>query len=330
MEIAAVIGVIILILANPRLKEHKRTEDRYLFTECILVIAMNLLDLSLIPMVVSDAGWTQYAFEISLTINEMLYMMIILQWLVFVDYSLYRSRDHIRRRYRHAVLPIIILTALDIIQSIFVFAPGVDPFLHSVGALVLYYLKFIIELSYIATAIYLVKKHDKESREPKFLRLEAFIIPFVIGVLFRFYDSPMMALGIILTYGAVKRRDSFINQDTGFYNVDFFRYLGAYRDKKKYRGESVIVMSSPEHAGKLALLLQKMGPGKGSVIDKGDGQFFLFAENLRESAASMISSTFKEEAQKSDPPFTPEISLIRRREDESASGFAERVLCPPE
>ncbi|MBQ7261693.1 MAG: hypothetical protein IJR19_10080, partial [Lachnospiraceae bacterium] len=42
MEIAAIIGVLILILANPRLREHKRTEDRFLFAECILVIAMNL------------------------------------------------------------------------------------------------------------------------------------------------------------------------------------------------------------------------------------------------------------------------------------------------
>ena len=329
MEIAAIIGVLILILANPRLREHKRTEDRFLFAECILVIAMNLLDLSLIPMVESDAKWTQYAFEISLTVNEALYMLIILQWLVFVDYSLYRSMDHIRRRYGHAVLPIIILTVFDILESVCVFMPGVNPFLHTMGKAAMYYLKFFIELGYIVTAIYIVKKHDRESREPKFLRLEAFIIPFILGLLVRFYDSSMMALGIILTYGAVKRRDRFINHATGFYNVDFFKYLGAYRDKKKYRGESVVVLSAPENAEGMALLLNKMKPGSSSVIDKGDGKFFLFAENLRESAASMISSTFKEEAQKSDPPFTPEITVVRRREDESAAGFADRVLNLP-
>ncbi|MCR4654868.1 MAG: hypothetical protein K5770_01340 [Lachnospiraceae bacterium] len=170
------------------------------------------------------------------------------------------------------------------------------------------------------------KTEFRESREPKFIRLGAFIIPFVLGVLFRFYDASLMALGIILTYGVVKRRDRFLNPDTGFYNTDFLKYLGTYRDKKNYSGECVIALSAPSDPEGLARILHEMGPQNGLVIDKGDGEFLLFAEDLRESAARMAQRTFKEAAGMWEPPFSVETSVVKRREDETASAFAKKLL----
>ena len=48
LEIAAVIGVLLLIFFNKPLQKRKRTQDRLIFWECILVLCQNLVDLSLI------------------------------------------------------------------------------------------------------------------------------------------------------------------------------------------------------------------------------------------------------------------------------------------
>ena len=232
LDIAAIAGVTAFILLNPELREHKRTDDRLLFFECVLVICMNLLDVLLIPLTGSSQAWTGYAFVVSLTVIELLCLMIILQWLVFVDYSLYRSIDHIRRRYTHAVIPVVVLFILDLIQNVVLFGQKDAPEIMHVLARMIYFGERTVEMCYIVMAILLVKKHSRERREPRFIRLEAFIIPFVLGMLFRFYDGALISLGIILTYGAVVRRDRFLNSDTGFYNRDFLDHYGAYRDKR--------------------------------------------------------------------------------------------------
>ena len=49
-----------------------------------------------------DSTWAIVVFNCLLQANEILYLSIILQWLICVDYSLHHNMDHIRRRYRHA------------------------------------------------------------------------------------------------------------------------------------------------------------------------------------------------------------------------------------
>ncbi len=56
-------------------------------------------------------------------IESAVYMFTILQWLVFIDYSLYRSMDHVRRRYRYAAIPIFIVAGLDLIGDILLYIP---------------------------------------------------------------------------------------------------------------------------------------------------------------------------------------------------------------
>ena len=85
LEIAAIIGIAILIARNEPLRSHRRHEDRFIFFSCILVMLQNILQLLLIPLVEIDAGWAVFVFYASLTLIEALYLFNVLQWLVFVD-----------------------------------------------------------------------------------------------------------------------------------------------------------------------------------------------------------------------------------------------------
>ena len=303
MELAGLVGLIVMIFRNPRLKKHERMEDRYLFYECIMVIVILILQLSLIPLVYSDSMIAYYVFVVALTVNEVLYMFIILQWLVFVDYILYRSKDHIRRRYKHAAFPIIILAALDTFQSVILFS-GEEIFYRWYGMRnYLQIAKLVIELGYIIIAIILERKYTKEKREPRFLRLEAFIIPFIFGVIFKFYDSSMLALGIILTYSAVKRRDRYIDPDSGLYNGEYLEYLRQYRKGLGESKEYGLSIEAKGHGKEMVSLLKELLPTGISVFSLGDDTFYLISETSKKSALKMAAMMIVDSVESSDASY---------------------------
>lgn len=326
LAIAMTAALLILIFSHRRLYRHKRYEDKLVFSECILVLIALLMEIfgNLLPGLSGRAAFFyQY---IAPPIEELLYMAVILQWMVFVDYMLYRSRDHVRRRYRLAVFPILVVLGLDILQGLFIYVPAEE----SSGTLSMIFcfqlLKLLVEFGCIFFTIRLVTLHEKESRQPRFLKLSAFIIPFVIGVLFRFYDESMMALGILLTYGAVLRRDRYLDYETGFYNRAFLDFLSTYRDRNQYEGGNGILIRGEGHKEAMAKLLRELMPQDANVFYLGEDQFLVLSETLRGSAAKMAVLTIREAAESENPPFSPQVKAAKRKPEETAEGFAGRLL----
>ena len=322
MEFAAVFGIILLILRNKPLRKRTRTEDKMLFVECIMVMFQNVLDISLVPMVYIDTDFSIALFDISLVVNEVLYFLIILQWLICIDYSLHHSIDHIKRRYFRAAIPIVVITALETLQYVLVVYMVGESFLDYN---VLQAGKLFVEFCYVATAVYIEKRHEKQSREPRFMRLSAFIIPFVIGVLVRFYDAPLLALGVILTYQTMKRRDSFIDDTTGLYNEAYLDHLAAYWDKKGYSDSSAIIVSAPGNGEAASQLVREYKIPDCYNIALANERFVFFTESLRDSAAQMAMQLLKEGAAGSPVPFRVGVKCINRIEGQSALEFADQI-----
>ena len=321
----AIIAVLLTLILNPGLRQRRRIEDRYMFREFILVLLHLIVDLILsFPESFGDRA-ADIIYHAGPTLAEFLYMLAILQWMVFVDYSLYRSEDHIKRRYKHAVLPILVIMGAEAVQDFLAFVVGgTDASIISMD--ILQIIKLIVELGYIIKAVQLVKAYERESREPRFLSLSVFIIPFILGSLFRFYDAAFMALGVILTYGAVRKRDRFLDHETGFYNREFLEYRGQYRDKMDFTGGNGILIDAKGNGKAMAELLKELKPADINVFSLGEDRFLLITEALRDSAAKMAMMTIKEAAEGLDPPFTPGIKSVKRGNDESAETFADRLL----
>ncbi len=324
--IVMAVALLLLILLYPKLREHKRFEDKLVFSECVLMLIA--LSLTIVKSIVTEqeTPLANFFWYYSPTVQECLYMLTILQWLVFVDYSLYRSRDRIRRRYKGAIIPILLVVGFDVFQDILAYGLNIETEWMLTGLLLAYIAKFAVEFGYIFLAIRLVVRYGKESRQPRFLRLSAFIIPFVLGILFRFYDMPMMALGVMLTYIAVIRRDRYLDHDTGFYNHAFLDFLSTYRDRKKYEGGNGFMIHAPGHKEAMAKILKEMMPEDSNLFYLGEDRFLVLSESLRGSAAKMATNTIREAAENAQDPFIPEITVAKRGNDESAGTFANRLL----
>ena len=335
MELAAVAGVVIIVLKDESLRKRRRGIDRLVFWACVLVFIQNVLEISLVPIVNNWAPWLKPVYNTLLVINEALYLAIILQWLICVDYSLNHSMDHIRRRYRHAAYPIIVVTALYIIDWAMIAWKYKRGESYEGVEYVIHVLVVAVEIAYILTAVVLVKRHGKERREPRFLRLEAFIIPFVIGVLIRFYDAPMLGFGIIFTYAAMSRRDKYIDIKTDFYNSGFLDCISEYWDKNGYTDASAILAATPGHEDEMAGILSKIGIQDCYIIKLENGCFVLVSHKVGRSALQMTEGLLKDAAQETVPSFKVDTRAMNRTEGQTMKEFAGEIrreaslLAPP-
>ncbi|MCR5746113.1 MAG: hypothetical protein K6G03_00210 [Lachnospiraceae bacterium] len=324
--ILAFIAMLVFVFRNPDIFKQRRREDRFMFVECILVFILLLLNML---SVISDfiyEGWLDIFSYIEPSVEEILFLIALVQWLVFVDYSLYRSEDHIKRRYKNAIIPVILVLIVDIIQSYYISIRGIENEREYLVMVILHFFKMAVALWYILNAVYLVVKHRKETREPRFLKIEVFIIPYVLSALFRWYDAALLTLGIILTFVLILRRDTYLDKETGFYNRKYLDYRGKYRDRKHYKGGNGILIYAKGHGKEMAEVLKDVSPSDSQIFTLGKDYFLLISEALRSSAVNMAVKTITEAAQTSGEAFTPEIITAKRGKDESASEFAARLL----
>lgn len=325
LTFSAAVGLIFLLILHPRIRKRERPEDKFMFWECVLVLILAGLDLfgsfaGFLPLDVMLFVVNYFSI-----VSEFLYMLAIMQWMVFVDYSLYHSKDHIRRCYKFAILPILVVMGFEIVQFITFHGPFeiTDALITLVD--VTKVLEIVVEYLFVLRAVQLVVSYRKETRQPRFLSLGAFIVPFIIGMLIRSYDAAMMAIGVLLTCVAASRRDWYLDRETNFYNRRFLQYLATYRDRNRYVGGNVILMKAPGRKEDMARILKESKPGGSSLVFMGDDTFLLLSESLRGSAVKMAVMVFTEAAEACDPPFTPAFETIKQGRNESAEAFVVRL-----
>ena len=317
-------AILVLLAKYPMLRQRRRPEDRFMFWECILLLILLGVEILMAFEAFLPYDGMIFAATFLPVVADFIFMLIIMQWMVFADYSLYRSPDHIRYRYRFAILPILTVMGINIVQLVLTNSAITE--LSIALNVIAQIAQVAVELCYVLTAVHLVVTYEKESREPRFLRLSAFIIPFIIGNLIRSYDAAMLALGILLTYAAVMRRDRFLDHDTQFYNRSFLEYTGKYRDQKKYTGGNGILINASGRGEDMASILRELKPVDSNVFVLEKDQYLLLSESLRGSAVKLAVDTITEAAEGASPPYKPEIRAEKRGREESASAFALRML----
>ncbi len=322
------VGIIMMIALNSKLRSRKRTEDKLMFIECMLVLALTVEETIVIGAVFFNNPWFgHYVWLLFNVINDLLYMITIFLWVLLVDYILYRRKEHLWRDYWYSLIPFVLYFCIVIIQWLLIHGPikiSYEDYLNI--DIIIQIAKKALELFYIVKAIMLVRAYNKEFREPRFLQLNAFIIPFLLGCIFRSYDSVFLAMGILLTNITMIKRDTYLDYDTGFYNRSYLEFISSYRDQKKYDGGSAILICAEGRGKSVSNLIKALKPIDSNAFILDKDIFLIFSESIRESAVKMAIDIFTEAAQTSEEPFTPNIKSLERDMEESAVEFATRLL----
>ncbi|MCR5748401.1 MAG: hypothetical protein K6G03_11895, partial [Lachnospiraceae bacterium] len=286
----------------------ERTDERMLRRMCISTIiyaalAMASFWMSYFSMYSDAAGWAALIDE---PLVELVNMLLLLEWLVFVDFTIFHSVDHIKRRYKQAVLHIVIVAVILISDSfVFYYADIDNPLFLDIWEKTLFLLIFAIEVLFVYRAYSMVRDYQKKMRPPLFLRLDLFVIPFFAGMVITLFTSISCralgySIGILLTWMTMRNRYKYLDKESGFYNSDFLEVMVKNAEKQGYPGGSAIAFRLPGKGANLAKVLEDEAPEESLNIACGNDCFVMLAETGWEKALQLLIKRVRVTCEDSD------------------------------
>ncbi|MCR5402331.1 MAG: hypothetical protein K6E91_00715 [Butyrivibrio sp.] len=344
MTAVTLLAVLAILFFSP-LRKSKEQEDKILRQLFIAVLLFAATDL--VREFQFAFGFVKASSPPGLIIYflpDLMEITYILLWLIFVDYTVCKNLDSIRVRYRLIPISYCVLIALQIVYAVLMIrvfdeyevSGEVTPAsmnMYTAWGWIYYAAFLLFETGCMIYAFCVMRYHQKESRLPLFLRLDAFIIPFVIALIAKnipgFYlhmDVICAMLSVLLTYLTVRKRYLYLDFETGFYNEAFLKFVSSYVKKQGYSGGSVIEIRVPGHEKEFADMFKKIKPEESLMIRMKDGSFLLISSVNSEIAIRCFDELLSEGARSLDPDIKISTRHWIRDKKEDIPGFTERVL----
>ena len=282
--------------------------------------------------------------------REVLVLLIIVCWNRFVDYVVYRSFDHVKKKYKRAIVPALIISAVLIGVRLLS-----SPAYRSINAPLNYVLDwlgfacYVLEFYYVANAVWIAWESTKERKAPTFLRMDVFVIPLIVGFLFNYlvlflpegvslfgiqlydwlgFDSrfPFLLLAAVLTWRTVEKRYRYMDPANGFYNKDFLFDMNSYMEKNGYPNGVGVYFQSPGSEGKLIPVLNQQKPADAEIFSVGEDAYLLMAGPQKESVLRLLVKSVELGLAEADASLKVKSAYAVREKDESTEAFTKRLL----
>ena len=347
IEIGTMLMMAILILTNKHLRKRDTIDSKRIFNIAILVAASSACTL-LAQIFLQTLSNYMIINTILLILREALLLQVVIGWNLFVDYAIYKSAEHVKRKLKKSMIPLI---AVVVIAAVIYLLQGTklagkEFYVWVVNGVA--WLFYLIQAAYIINAIWIVVSAKKRRKPPTFLRIDFFIIPMVFGFakvineiigynfpkmslalyFILFYDlrSFCMAVGVLLTWFAILRRNRYVDHVTGFYNKNFLSTMNAYMEKSGYPNGIGVYFKAPGTNEKLIPILDELKPADAEIFAIGKDEYLLMAGPQKESVIKLLIKGVKLKAAEVDSSIEVTDSYAIRERDESTEAFTKRLL----
>ncbi len=243
-------------------------------------------------------------FTVPFALNQLFVIMLLTQWLIYVEYTLHQSRDLISRRYKVAVVPLIIAVIMLIISIPVAFWKN-SPFDQQLVHTLLTVISHIILILYIAAAYLILYLEKKRNRIPAYIRLTptslCMIVGYTAGLFTPLGAYPVLtlffALGLLFADFYMYRRLSYIDPKTGFFNRKYLQVLINLSKKDRLTGATVIRFRQKQKNDALAGILKSWEPDLSKTIAMGDGVFLMVFEAVNNSVSDRFIDLVAQQAE---------------------------------
>ncbi|MCR5403388.1 MAG: hypothetical protein K6E91_06125, partial [Butyrivibrio sp.] len=208
----------------------KRTEDSLFMWLCnVSLIRLILIVLVLVPDLFNN-GMRRLVvpYGVVFALIQILQFLIPLLWLIFIDYFVNRSVARLKRKYKYAFIPFLILAVLYAAQYILLRMEmdavrnyamgGKKPFafylqdIYNIAS-------FALSFCFILYAYLIVKTFHSEMKQPLFMRIDIFVVPWLIGTILTVItgfnvDSLFNSIAVLLIFISIKNRYRFLDSET--------------------------------------------------------------------------------------------------------------------
>ncbi len=228
----------------------------------------------------------------------MIPLFMVVHWLIFVEFTLHRSMDIIRRRYPVVMVPFLVGVVISLFNTIAVI-PRSTPLIVLQIVFVLNRLLFFIWLFYIVASYAVLFRENKRKSIPQYIRLTPTVISIAVGYIVSALtpfqiDAVGYAIGLLFADYYMFRRLGYIDYKTGFFNERYLEVLGREADNKSIYNVTVIHFKTEGDSGKLAQILKSWEPEYSKIVIKDDGEILVLSKFLKKSVAERFISLVRE------------------------------------
>lgn len=290
----AMLAVLILSLSN-RKKESGRVLLRMMIICIMIDAACNGVAFAMRGQTFEGAAAIAM---ISQTILELALVSILYLWLLFVDFQLYGSRDHLKRHYRLFFLPVIVFFILILANPVtgILFTQKVD---NGFMRTTLYNVMLVIEYSYTLVSVWLVVRYRKENGKLKFFRAAPMLLPIACSILVSeltdySFVSLGFAAGMLNIYLFMRMHGKYEDEQEGFYNASYLSQVKEW-EEKGHRDKGVLIRFMCEgNIAALAKILREELPRDAEILHIGEGRYLMMASGKNKSFFDLVIKMVQE------------------------------------
>ncbi len=303
--------ILALLMVQFFKRKHKFHELTMFFRMCVLNALMALCGLAadgFLSFWEIDDDIVLISYFIYSVMQELFAILLLAQWLLFVEYTLHHSRDIIRRRYAvAAAVPFLVAVVTETLSIIIAFQIDL-PFDNMAVATLLYVFSHIVMIIYIVAAYIIQFMDHRRKKLPRYIRLTPTVLCILTGYILNWFVTAYPTVTVGFAFGLVfadfymYRRLSYIDPKTGFYLKKFLPVLARIAKKKKFEGGTVIRFKAKRAGEKMASILKAWKPQNCLIITMGDGLFLIISGPLKASTSERFISLVSEEAKSEGIP----------------------------
>ena len=303
--------IIVLLMVQYFRRKHRGYELTIFFRMCvmnmIMVVTSVVFDVFPVFSTVNENSLlfiSTMRFIVSWLANKLFSIVILIQWLLYVEFTLHKSKDLIRRRYPFVMIPFIVSVVMYFASIPMVLWEN-SPFDVYLLQQIISIVTEVIQLLYIIFAYIILYIEKKRSKIPAYIRLTPTAVCMILGfIAHRFITNlpvfPLFfAIALLFTDFYMYRRLRNIDPKTGLFNKKYIPVLIRLSKKHNLLRTSIIRFNVPaDNSDKMASILKQWAPEQSKTITLENGTFLLVSEALHDSLAERFIYLISEHAKK--------------------------------
>ena len=285
-----------LCVISRRIRSHESLGDRIFLDMCIGVIFYAVTSCIEYLIIGSDYDKFYIVAVVCRTLSIISMLVLSFQWLLYVDYMIYGSRDYLFRKYWKVTIPLllaIVIVIIIMIDEIYYYQKGDGPVYFDIR---FFYLVIFVMLGNFIASIVIAVKYNREVRRLHFFHVTPVIIPYTVGMFMAIFSpycaGPIgYAIGMTFIYFSLIERWRYDDPGTGFYNKTYLSEIIRLCAEGRANYTSAIRFDVDRSSETMVDVLTGLLPRDGEVVRLGENSFLLFLENGGEKLTQWISNT---------------------------------------
>ncbi len=276
MNIFALILILALISLSHRLLSRRTPEDKLFLYLCVAAGVNSSAGISYSLSKAFINAWSRPVMVISITVGRIAVLSLLYLWILYVDYRLNRSRDHLIRRYPVLLAPIAVIIIFLIINLftgiLFTFDENLE-----IQMTVLNYCIFFVNIALFMISNGVFVRYKKNIGSLSFFSVVPFLVPVALGAAGEFLcfyasETAGFAVGLIFMYFSMLACWKYEDTDPAFYNPSYLDYVCDCLKNGSSPVKSAVLFSADD-TDALAAILKDNLPKRHETVHLADDRY---------------------------------------------------------